>query len=110
MGSNKPAPEPREFLEEVSMIRTRHVLALGLALAPAVSALAQAQGQGQGQGQGQQQVDLTKAAGTEASNISTVGDWFRFNTRVTGFTESGKKDANPLTAARDSCFRVSGEF
>jgi len=87
------------------MIRTRHVIAIGLAMAPAVAAFAQAKDEGK-----DKQVDVSKPAGTEAANISTVGDWFKFNTNVTGFKESGKSDSQPATAARSSCFRVSGEF
>jgi hypothetical protein len=84
------------------MIRYRQLLAIGLILVPAASAFAQAQGQ--------QKVDLSKPAGSEAANVSTVGDWFRFNVQVNGFTESDKEGAKPLAAARNSCFRVSGEF
>jgi len=60
------------------MIRTRHVIAIGLAMAPAVAAFAQAKDEGK-----DKQVDVSKPAGTEAANISTVGDWFKFNTNVT---------------------------
>ena len=86
------------------MIGIRHAVATALALAPA-AALAQGTDQGN-----QKQVDVSKPAGAEAANISTVGDWFKFNTNVTGFKESGKPATSEATAARGSCFRVSGEF
>jgi hypothetical protein len=85
------------------MIRIRHVLVAGLAMAPAF-AWAQAQDQGP------KPVDIAKPAGAEAANISTVGDWFKFNTRVTGFKESGDTAAKAVTAGKSSCFRVAGEF
>ena len=87
------------------MIRARHLLAAGLAMAPAF-----AQAQGQGDNQSPKPVDITKPAGSEAASISTVGDWFKFNTRVTGFKESGNPGAAAMTAAPSSCFRISGEF
>lgn len=85
------------------MIRVRHLIVAGLAVAPAF-AWAQAQDQAP------KPVDITKPAGTEAANISTVGDWFKFNTNVTGFRKSDDSAARPGTTSKSSCFRVAGEF
>jgi len=53
--------------------------------------------------------DLQKPSGTEAANVSTVGDYFKFNVEVKGFRPSDSTAAQ-LSAPQGSCFRVSGEF
>ncbi len=74
---------------------------LAIAFALALPALAQ---------QKEAAPDLQKPAGSEAANISTVGDYFKFNVEVTGFKPSGVDKAQEVTAPQGSCFRVSNEF
>jgi hypothetical protein len=74
-------------------------------LAPLAPALAQQNGGG---ADTMKAPDLTKPAGTEAANVSTVGDYFKFNVEVKGFTPSDS--AGAVTAPQGSCFRVSKEF
>ena len=85
------------------MIRYWHVVAVGLALTSATAALAQDKDK-------PKPVDISKPAGTEAANISTVGDWFQFNADTDGFKQANRDNAPSVTAPKDSCFRVSGEF
>jgi hypothetical protein len=82
------------------MIRYKRALAAVLVLAPSVTAFAQ----------GDSKVDITKPAGTEAANINTIGDWFKFNTNLKGFTPSDGSGPGAQTAPQGSCFRVAGEF
>jgi hypothetical protein len=51
-----------------------------------------------------------RPAGTEAANISTVGDYFKFNAKVEHFRTSSGEPRGELTAPKGSCFRVSQEF
>lgn len=52
---------------------------------------------------------LQKPAATEAADINTVGDFFKFNVKVEHFRPSDA--AGPeVTAPQDSCFRVSQEL
>jgi len=80
------------------------LLAVALALAPAAPALAQ---QKEGEPAAQ---DLTKPAASEAANVSAVGDYFKFNVDIQGFTPSGVDNPQPVTAPMGSCFRVSNDF
>jgi hypothetical protein len=54
------------------------------------------------------QATQLKRAATEAANISTVGDYFKFNVDISQFrpTDPGTE----VTAPRGSCFRVSQEL
>ena len=83
------------------------LLAVTLALAPLAPALAQ---QKDGDTAKPAAPDLTTPAATEASNVSTVGDYFKFNVDVDGFKQSDAENAQPVTAPLGSCFRVSKEF
>jgi hypothetical protein len=47
---------------------------------------------------------------TEAADISLVGDYFVFNTKVEGFGPSQNNAAGNLTAPKGACFRVSQEL
>jgi len=47
---------------------------------------------------------------TEAANITTVGDYFKFRVNVEHFTPSDTGRSGEVTAPRGSCFRVSQEF
>jgi hypothetical protein len=79
------------------------LLAASLALAPLAPALAQ------DPATKPEAPDLAKPAATEAANISTVGDYFKFNVEVKGFKSSDSTGAE-VTAPQGSCFRVSNEF
>jgi hypothetical protein len=74
------------------------MIAAALALAP-LAALA---------AEGDKAPDFTRPAATEAASVSTVGDYFRFNVEVKGFTASDSGTA--VSAPQGSCFRVSKEF
>jgi len=90
------------------------LLAVVLALAPAAPALAQgaagATKPAATEPAKPAALDLTKPAATEAANISTVGDYFKFNVDVGSFKQSDADDAKPVTAPLGSCFRVSQEL
>jgi hypothetical protein len=81
------------------------LLAASLALAPLASAFAQQPTDTAKPAA----ADLTKPAATEAANVSTVGDYFKFNVEVKGFKPSDATGGE-VTAPQGSCFRVSNEF
>lgn len=84
------------------------LLAASLALAPLASALAQ---QPAGTDTTKPAApDLAKPAATEAANVSTVGDYFKFNVKVEGFKPSDADKPQPVDAPQGSCFRVSQEL
>jgi len=56
------------------------------------------------------QATQQRPAGIEAANISTVGDYFKFNAKVEHFRASDGELRGEVTAPKGSCFRVSQEF
>lgn len=55
------------------------------------------------------QADL-KPGANEANQLPLAGDYFKFLVRVHGFRRSDAPDGEPVTAARDACFRVSQDI
>jgi hypothetical protein len=54
--------------------------------------------------------DMRRPAAAEQAGITTVGDYFKFNTRVEGFRLSSEKKPEEIPAPKGSCFRVSQEL
>jgi len=58
----------------------------------------------------QTETPKSESGATEAANVTTVGDFFKFNVDVGRFRPSEGEPEEEVTAPRGSCFRVSQEL